>query len=244
MTHSTDPFAHHPELRDRITPTHASFFRDFTLDKLVDHHPEMAHMRGWAHSDATREALRADALADHEGDLWIFAYGSLMWDPALVFQEVRRVHAPGVARRFILCDDKGARGSKQAPGLMAALDHGTGCDGLAYRIAADDVHAETRNLFRRELIGPAYIPAHIPVLAGDAQMTALTFLADPTCPDILGAISRADQIRMIATGAGVLGSSLDYLRNVTTQLAELGIDDPACTDLLHAVEAYTARTGP
>ncbi len=56
------------------------------------------------HSDATREALRAEALDVHEGDLLVFAYGSLIWDPALDFAEVRRARAPDHARRFILVD--------------------------------------------------------------------------------------------------------------------------------------------
>lgn len=57
----------------------------------------------------------------------MFAHGSLMWDPAIDFAEVRRAWLPGHARRFILCDIHGARGTRDAPGLMAALDRGDGC---------------------------------------------------------------------------------------------------------------------
>jgi cation transport protein ChaC len=95
MTDMLDPFVHHPELRDRIACSESSFFRDFNLDDLIKQRPEMEQFRHWAHTDAERDAIRAKALANHTGDLWIFAYGSLMWDPALRFQEVRRVFAPG-----------------------------------------------------------------------------------------------------------------------------------------------------
>ena len=75
-------------------------------------------------SAEAREASRRVTLASHTGDLWVFAYGSLMWDPAMDFTEVRRAWLPGHARRFILCDIYGARGTPEAPGLMAALDWG------------------------------------------------------------------------------------------------------------------------
>jgi hypothetical protein len=82
-----------------------------------------------------RSAPRA-ALEGHEGDLWVFGYGSLIWDPALEFAEVRRAFAPNHRRRFILEDIYGGRGTPNGPGLMAALDDGDGCNGLCFRIAA------------------------------------------------------------------------------------------------------------
>ena len=238
MTHTPDPFVHHPELRDRIACSESSFFRSFNLDDLIKQHPQMEEFRPWAHTDDEREAVRAMALEGHTGDLWIFAYGSLMWDPALRFQEVRRVFAPGYARKFILKDDMGGRGTKAAPGLMAALDEGDGCEGLAYRIAEKDIETETEILFRRELIGPAYAPTFIPVHIGENVIHVFAFLADVTSPDMLPKILRSDQIRWIATGAGFLGSSRDYLINIVQQLTHLGIEDPACTELLREVDAY------
>lgn len=244
MTDRTDPFVHHPELRDRIAPPETSFFRGFNVDDLIAQFPEMEKHRDWTHSDADREAIRAQALTNHDGDLWVFAYGSLMWDPALRFQEVRRVHAPGYGRRFILFDDKGGRGSENAPGLMAALDRCTGCDGLAFRIAAADIETETEILFRREMIAPSYLPAFIALDTGDTTLTALTFLADHDVPDIRPDIPRSDQVRFIATGEGFLGTSHAYLANVVSQLAHLGIKDDACSDLLREVEAYRAALTP
>lgn len=238
MTQTPAPFVHHPELRDRIACSESSFFRSFNLDDLVKQHPQMEEFRLWAHTDEERELIRAMALAGHTGDLWIFAYGSLMWDPALRFQEVRRVFAPGYARRFILKDDKGGRGTQDAPGLMAALDEGVGCEGLAYRIAEKDIETETEILFRRELVAPGYIPTFIPVHIDEKVIHVFAFLADYTSPDMLQKISRSDQVRWIATGAGFLGSSRDYLFNIVQQLTRLGIEDPACTALLREVDVY------
>ena len=240
MPDLTDPYAHHPELRGRIADAETSFFRTFSVETLVERHPHLEAFRPWVHTDEQREAIRAEALADHEGDLWVFAYGSLIWDPALRFAEVRRAHVAGHARRLILMDDKGGRGTKEAPGLMAALDQGEGCEGLAFRIRAADVDVETEILFRREMIAPGYLARFIPARIGDADVRVLTFLANHDYPDIRGDITRDEQIRYIAHGAGILGTSRDYLASIVDHFAHLGIADDHCTDLLREVDAYLA----
>jgi cation transport protein ChaC len=239
----TDPFAHHPELRDLVADPETSFFRGFTVERLLADQPELARWLPDLHTDAVREAIRAEALAGHEGDLWIFAYGSLMWDPALRFVDLRRARAEAHARQFILVDDA-ARGSEGAPGLMAGLDAGDGCEGLALRIAADAVDTETEILFRREVIAPGYVPAFVPVRIGDETLPALTFLVDHACDVIQPELTHAQQVRYIATGQGFLGTSRDYLANIVTHFEALGIHDAHCTTLLRDVEAYrAARAG-
>ena len=237
-----DPFHFHPELRDQIACSESSFFRDFSLERVLKEHPELQAIQEVALSDAERDAIRLPLLADHSGDLWIFAYGSLMWDPALRFREVRRAHAPGHARRFILRENKGGRGTADAPGLMAALDKGDGCDGLVFRIAAAEVEQETTILFRRELVAPGYHAVFIPVDIEGARISALTFVANHDWPDILGAIDRDVQVRWIATGEGILGSSRDYLDQTLSQLERLGLRDDACSALKAEVDAYVAAT--
>jgi len=244
VTDAQDPFRHHPGLRGKIKPAADSWFRTITSDKV------RATLAGRGvpmtfpfHPDPVREALRAKALADHTGDLLIFAYGSLIWDPALEFTEVRRSHAPQHARRFILVDTHGARGSAEAPGLMAALDEGPGCDGLVFRIAAEKVEMETEILFRREMIGPGYLARFIPVRIDGTETRALAFLADHDDPLMRADIPRADQIRFAATGTGFLGTSLDYLQSTVEHLAEVGITDPDASDLLAAARAFRAEVG-
>lgn len=237
----TDPFAHHPGLRDLIRPSADSFFRTITVAQIKARLAEQGiPLTLPFHDDATREALRAEALAGHRGDLWIFAYGSLIWDPALEFAELRRAHAPCHARRFILVDTHGGRGTEAAPGVMAALDDGPGCDGVAFRIAADKVDVETEILFRREMIAPGYHARFIPVRIDGQQARALSFLADHDDPSMRAGICRADQVRFAATGAGVLGTSLAYLESTVAHLAGFGIIDADASALLAEALAYPA----
>jgi cation transport protein ChaC len=238
-----DPFRHLPGLRDKITPFERSSFRDFSAEKVAAILDAEGMPPFPAYDDEDREALRAEALEDHEGDLWIFAYGSLIWDPALDFSEVRMAFAPEHSRRFILVDRYGGRGTEEAPGLMAALDDGDGCDGLAFRIKADKVDAETEILFRREMICPGYHARHILVEIDGEEATALTFIADHDSELIDGEISRASQIECVAHGTGFLGTSLQYLESTVSHLAEFGIVDDDAEQLLEATRAYVATLG-
>jgi cation transport protein ChaC len=240
----SDPFRHHPNLRDKVRPFAESYFRTFTTESVKETLAQAGlPMTLPFYSDAEREALRAEALAGHDGDLLIFAYGSLIWDPALDFAEIRRAHAPGHARRFILVDTHGARGTEDAPGLMAALDAGAGCDGMVFRIEAPKVGAETEILFRREMIGPGYHARRIPVIIDGQESRALSFVADHDDPLMQADITREAQVRYAATGTGFLGSSLDYLQSTVEHLAELGIDDPDASDLLAKALAFRAAKG-
>jgi len=236
-----DPFAHHPELRRMIKPADESFFRDFDLEKLKRIEREHGLQSFPAYSDAEREALRSAALQRRrDADLWVFAYGSLLWDPALEFAEVRRAYAPQHARRFILRDTYGGRGTEEAPGLMAALDDGAGCAGLAFRIAPNKIEAETSILFRRELLGPGYFARFIPVEIDGTRVEALSFIADHSVEMIAGDLSRDAQIACFLSGTGFLGSSYDYLANVVAHLHEMDIPDPDLDALKAEVDARRA----
>ena len=236
-----DPFHFHPELRQLIKPFNESFYRSITTEKIRAQIENSGHeLQIDFYKDDVRERLRSEALSQHTGDLYVFGYASLMWDPAIDFSEVRRAFAPTHQRQFILVDDKGGRGTREQPGLMAALDQGQGCEGLAFKITSDKVDLETEILFRRELIAPGYLAVFIPIELDGKSEVALTFVADHEQPHIRQDITRSEQIRFAATGAGILGTSLEYLENTVVQLSKIGINDPDASDLLVAARNYDA----
>lgn len=161
-----------------------------------------------------------------------------MWDPAFHFTEVRRAHVAGYSRRFILKDIHGARGTRAQPGLMAALDLGSGCDGLAFRIAAANIEAETKIIWRREQVGPAYISRFVDTDLSNRRVRAVTFVADHNAELIDTGITRSEQVHYLATGHGFRGTSIDYLRNIDSKFTSLGIEDDEVISLLQDVEAY------
>jgi cation transport protein ChaC len=201
----------------------------------------MERYREWPYPDDVREGLRRAALSDHRGDLWVFAYGPLIWDPAFHFEEVRRARVRGYARRMNLLETRGGRGTEDAPGLMASLSAGTVCDGVVFRIAEDLVEAETEILFRREMIAPGYLAQFVTATLDDGEVSALAFVADPKAEDVLTDLSYARQVEMIATGEGFLGSSRDYLAGIVAHFDVLGIEDTDCATLLRDVDLWKTR---
>jgi len=242
MAEPPDPFTHHPELRDKIEdPAEAAFYRTLNIKTLFADKPELQWVIDLLYSDETREQIRRDALAAHlGGDLWVFGYGSLMWNPAIHFTEVRRATLSGHARRFILKDTLGGRGTREAPGLMAALDVGGLCEGLVFRIREEDIETETEILWRRECIMPAYLPRFVTAEVEGAPVRALTFIADRAADALEPDLSFEEQVHLIATGTGFLGSSRDYLASIVDHFAALGIHDEACVRLLTAVDKHPA----
>ena len=243
MTSPQDPFHLHPELRGKIIEPSCSFFRTFRVESVLEEHPELTWVAEFMHSDEEREALRHAVLAEHDDDLWVFAYGSLMWDPAIEFSEVRRARVPDFARRFILKDMLGGRGNPDSPGLMAALDRGDGCEGLVFKIDREKIDAETEILWRREQVGPAYHAEFVTASTGDQQIKVLAFTADHTADQICADITRDEQLEYLISGKGILGTSLEYLTNIVAQFEALGIVDEECSSLLEEAHARRAATG-
>lgn len=236
-----DPLRHHPELRGKIRPASECFFRDLDLAAFDAQVIAAGFPADWRTPDDEREANRLAWLADHrDRDLWVFAYGSLMWDPGLEFAEVRRGAISEYARSFCL-KDEGARGSFEHPGLMAAIDVGTGCEGLVFRIEKDRIEHETFVLFRREMILPAYQPTWVEVATAEGAVTALGFVANHDSEDIVPGIALDEQARMIARAEGLLGTNFAYLDDMHSHLALLGVEDGYVSDLHARVTALRAK---
>lgn len=239
-----DPYRHHPNLRGKIKDPEDSFFRDFRIESLIPRLEERGLPLDWWYSDEERETMRARDLAGRmDSDLWVFGYGSLMWDPAFNFAEVRRARLPEYARSFILLENKGGRGTVERPGLVAALDKGAGCDGMMFRIAQPDVDAVTENLWRREIVAPGYVACFSEAHSVNGAETTLCFVADHSSDSIVPDLPYDKTVEYIATAEGELGTNYEYLAGVVSQCRVLGIEDPEMEQLLVDVDAYRARNG-
>jgi cation transport protein ChaC len=240
-----DPFMHHPELRDKIRDPLTSWARSFMPSDLDERLASQGAPPDWRYTDAQREEMRRGTFAGRAADdLWVFAYGSLMWDPGIRFAEVRRAHLGGYVRRFCLKDVYGARGTLQAPGLLAALVTGEGCDGLVFRILKEHVDEETNVLWRREMPLPGYAATFFDVETAAGSVQALGFVADCAWEKFIPDIDRAEQITYISTASGFAGSNLEYLENLAAHLATLEIEDADLFALLQDVrQVKSGRRG-
>ena len=220
-------FRHTPALRGRITPPDSSEMRfgyerfdELDVKALAEGWPD-----GWRMDHGLREENRQAVLGDRmDRDLWVFAYGSLIWDPAVAVAEYRYASLPGWHRRFCM-HLTGGRGTHAQPGLMAALDKGGHCDGLAFRIDGVLVDQESQFMWRREMFAGTYRPVFIDLVTPQGPVEALVFTMDHANSRYLPDITLDEAAQRIAVAEGELGTNFAYLDSLVRHLDELGIED-------------------
>lgn len=220
-----------PHLRDKIHDPETSRFRNLDYDEMDRLAIASGLPADWRRPDELREQSRAETFAGREDqDIWIFAYGSLMWDPAFYFEEVRLAKTSLYQRRFCLVTEMG-RGSPEHPGLMAALDHGGSCEGLAFRIRSSEVVKETSVIWRREMISYGYVPIFLQLETDEGPVEGLSFLVDHNGGRYAKPMHVDEAAKMIARGEGLLGTNIEYLHNLANQLELLGLHDEVFVEL-------------
>jgi glutathione-specific gamma-glutamylcyclotransferase len=158
--------------------------------------------------------------------LWVFGYGSLIWNPGFPVAERRIATLEGWHRSFCMRSIH-HRGTVERPGLVLALDRaeGAACTGVAFRVAPGAEAAALAGLRERELVSSAYLEMTLPVATGTGFVDAVTYVIDPDHAQYCR-LTREAQARIIARAAGGRGTNRDYLWATTAHLAELGIADP------------------
>jgi cation transport protein ChaC len=193
-------------------------------------------------TDDQRQASLDATLADWDGsDVWLFGYGSLIWNPTIRYEGRAQGRIYGYHRQFCLWIEA-ARGTKERPGLMLGLDSGGSCQGLAYRIAADLVGEELSLVWRREMATGAYRPVWTTVHTGGASFRAITFVVDKSCERYTGRLPTPRIAQTIARAEGFLGTCAEYLFNTVDGLNRLGIHDGRMSTLANQVRAITDGT--
>lgn len=175
-------------------------------------------------------------------DLWVFGYGSLMWNPGFAHAEAVPAVLDGHHRAFCIWS-RHYRGTPEQPGLVLGLNPGGGrCDGVAFRVDAADGPDVRDYLRERELCGYAYVEAEVPVALRDGRTcAAYTFIADPDHRHYAGNLAVDEAAEIIMGAQGVGGLNRDYLINTVRELERHGVFDPPLHALLRAVERRTGE---
>ena len=204
---------------------------------IEKHHPNFKRL-----SDEELEASRRSMFEGGEPseDVWLFGYGSLIWNPTIEFEESKPVTVRGYHRRFCLRTEMG-RGSPDCPGLVLGLDLGGVCRGLAFRIARDKVEHELDIVWRREMISKAYQPRWLCATSDSGPLKVIGFVMNRRDQRYAGKLSDAEAADSIARAEGFLGPCRDYLYNTVDHLNELGIPDAGLSRLVDRVNEVRAR---
>ena len=170
-----------------------------------------------------------------DADLWVFAYGSLIWRPGFPYKSREPATLIGFHRRYCIRSEV-YRGTPEAPGLVLGLEHGGHCEGVAYRVAAELAGETMRYLRERELITSVYNEMVVAVETRDgARREAVTYVADPDHEQYVAACDFDMMIETIAGASGIAGPNSEYAINTWANLSGLGIDDPLVARVAEAL---------
>lgn len=159
---------------------------------------------------------------DPPGTVWVFAAGSLIWNPRMEVAERRAARVTGWRRAFCLSDRR-FRGCPSTPGLMMSLDRGGACSGVALRMdPGDDAQAALVSLLQKE---PPVPPERVVAETDLGPVKAILFAADPGFPLYRPEPDIEELADILASAVGHVGTMAEYLLNTVTELERAGVHD-------------------
>ena len=185
------------------------------------------------------QAMLAAVLAGlhPQEDLWLFAYGSLIWNPEVDAVEQRRARVPGW-HRALRMHSRINRGTPQRPGLVFALIAGGCCRGLAYRVPRARAELALRRLWPREMPNGVYDPRWLVCHTVPGVVRALAFTLSKRSPNFTGRLDDAHLLDVLRHSSGRYGRTLDYLAQTAQGLREHGIQDREVERLMALAQAH------
>ena len=212
-------------------PRHLHLTRDLVA-RVPPHTGDSGRLAGRSDlsTDDDIAAVAAALLADRpdDGEVWIFAYGSLIWAPEFDFVEERLGVVRGWHRSFCLGWVRLYRGTPERPGIMLALDRGGSCKGVLFRLPPLAMAANLHKILRREMpLKPSGEPSvrWMQADTADGRLRAIGFPISRKSDIYLPDLTTEQVVHALATAAGERGSMADYLHNTITHLADRGIHD-------------------
>ena len=190
-------------------------------------------------TDDELAASREKALGnwDRKSDLWLFGYGSLIWNPGLPTVEAVRGKVHGYHRGLYLWS-RVNRGTPEQPGLVLALDRGGSCTGMAFRLAGEGAVEHLQVLWRREMAMASYRPAWLPcTLADGRRVEALAFVMRREAASYTGKLAEPVVRTVLGCASGRYGTTFEYVSRTVEALRECGMPDRALEALLRRCTA-------
>ena len=160
-------------------------------------------------------------------DLWVFAYGSLMWRPGFDFLERRTARLVG-AHRSLCVYSFVHRGTPEKPGLVLGLDRGGNCRGIAYRVPAGKRTTTIEYLRGREQVTMVYREVFRPVWLDDdpqSAVRALCYVVDRGHEQYAGRLTLEQRIHLVRRGHGRSGNNRDYVLATVKEIEAQGYRD-------------------
>lgn len=210
----------------RLTERHVGYLQPAITTE--DMPPPPAGMRAATAEDHALTIGKLLGPGHDRGEVWLFAYGSLIWKPACDFVEMRTGLVHGWHRAFCLGWNNRFRGSDENPGLMLALDRGGACNGVLYRLPPGKEDEAMTKLLEREMgwLPSPFPPRWVNVRSGERTIRALTFCMDRNSGRYVTGLDAGQLADVLARAVGSRGSMAEYLYATVRHLQDMGIHDP------------------
>lgn len=179
-------------------------------------------------------------MNDTAANAWIFAYGSLMWNPGFAYLEERPALLRGYHRAFCIFSHV-YRGSEKKPGLVLGLDRGGACRGRAFRILRAREVEVLAYLDGREMVTGVYRRRRLMVRVPEGRVPAHAYVADPTHDQYAGRVTPEAAARLIAECAGSAGTNREYFEATLAHLEILGISDDGLRRIRARLETHASQ---
>jgi len=191
--------------------------------------------------EARQQRLDEARATRPNGPLWVFAFGSLMWNPGFDYDKSDVAVLSGWERKFHIWTTV-ARGTPERPGLGLCLERGPGdCKGLVYQLRPENDDKDWQALWYREMTSGVYQAVWLDVeTEKSGPVTALTFVVDPIHRQYVGPLPAEIMAEIIAGASGRYGLCRDYLAGTVEEMAKLGVFDLHLNQLLELVDGRRA----
>jgi len=183
---------------------------------------------------------RAERPSDEP--MWVFGFGSLMWNPCFDYDIKTAAVLKGYDRKFHIWTTR-ARGTPNNPGLGLCLEDCAGaCRGVAFRLVEGDVEAAWERLWEREMVSGIYRPVWVSLESEDHdRIVALTFVVNREHPHYAGPMPSERMADIMAGAKGSYGLCRDYLAGTIEEMRKLDVSDSDLEELLSRVDAVEGR---
>lgn len=172
-----------------------------------------------------------------DASIWVFGYGSLMWNPGFPYLKAVQARMHGV-RRALCVRSTHYRGTSDSPGLVFGLDRGGSCHGVAFEVAEANREAVIAYLRAREQISMVYHEVVRPArLSGGETVGALVYVANQGHAQYAGGLGFEEMLDIVLASAGEMGPNADYVTATLKRLEDMGIRDRALERLVEALRA-------
>ncbi len=199
--------------------------------------PKFEHVR-LPKEEAHRLLLETRAARPKGEPMWVFAFGSLMWNPCFSYDAKAPALLKGYDRKFHIWTTR-ARGTPDNPGLGLCLEDCCGmCRGIAYRLVEDDIEDAWERLWEREMGSGIYKATWVAVETEEyGRVVALTFVVNRHHSHYAGPMPTDHMAEIMAGAKGTYGLCRDYLAGTIEEMRKLDVIDPDLETLLARIDA-------